>query len=150
MLGWLLLFLAQVYFAYRGDIKTHLKIGKFVMWYTIPIAVVGLMTGYHKVARIAKAGGRVDGARVHFMGSFIHFIQFSLFFGLGYLNRSRKDIHRCFMVYANAALLPPAGGRLINNWGWTPPFALGSLPMATMVMSFAYECFKGTWRSVAH
>jgi hypothetical protein len=115
MAGWLSIFLGQVYFAYRGDIKTHIKLGKVALWYTIPIVIVGIMVGYHKVARVAKAGGRVDSARVHFMGSFIHFLSFGLCLGLGYINRSRKDIHRAFMVYANASLLPPAGGRLIGN-----------------------------------
>lgn len=149
MAGWIFIFLGQVYFAWRGQIGTHIKMGKLALWFTIPIFIIGLAMGYHKVARVAKAGGRVDSARVHFMGSFVHFVQFGLCFFMGYFNTKRKDIHRVFMVYANAALLPPAGGRLIVNWNWSMPLALGSLPFATMVMALVYELMKGTMRSIA-
>lgn len=148
MLGWLLIFLGQVYFAWNRQISTHIKLGKAAMYFTIPIAVIGLAIGYHKVARVAKAGGRVDSARIHFIGSFIHFIQFAIFFFSGYFTRSKKELHRTFMVYANAALLPPAGGRLIVNWGWAPPIAFATLPFATLILHFIYEIFKGNAKSV--
>ena len=82
------------------------------------------------------------------MGTFVHFFQFGLCFFLGNQFRGTKDIHRVFMVYANAALLPPAGGRLIVNWNWHPGVALGLLPFATMALALIYECLKGTKRSV--
>lgn len=145
---WILLFLGQVYFAWRGQIGTHIMMGKAAVWFTIPVFVFGLAMGYHKVARVAKAGGRVDSARVHYMGSFVHFIQFGLCFFLGYMNRKSKDLHRVLMVYANASLLPPAGGRLITNYDWSAPLSLGLLPFSTMVAALVYECMKGTWRSV--
>jgi len=85
---------------------------------------------------------------VHYIGSFIHFFQFGLFFGAGYLNRSKKEIHRTFMVYANAALLPPAGGRLIVNWGWTPALAFAVLPFGSLILHLVYEIFKGNVKSV--
>jgi hypothetical protein len=148
MAGWMLLFVCQVYFAYRGAIGQHIMCGNAARWFTIPVFVMGIAMGYHKVARVAKAGGRVDSARVHFMGSFVHFIQFAACFFAGYLTRSKKDLHRVFMVYANAALLPPAGGRLIINHGWSPGAAIGCLPFGTMVAALLYECAKGTRRSV--
>ena len=53
------------------------------------------------------------------------------------------------MTYANAALLPPAGGRLVVNWGFSPAVGLGLLPGATMALAFMYECVRGTRRSIA-
>ena len=152
MLGWLLLFLGQTYFAMRGDIANHIKFGKAALYYTVPICVCGLAIGYHKVSRVYKAGGRVDSARVHFMGSFVHFFQFGCCFFLGYRVKNKKmnkDLHRVFMTYANAALLPPAGGRLVVNWGWNAAVSLGLLPGATMALAFMYECVRGTRRSIA-
>ena len=151
MLGWLFLFLGQTYFAMRGKISTHIKWGKAALWYTIPISMFSLVIGYHKVSRVYKAGGRVDSARVHFMGSLVHFFQFSAFFFLGYKTRgsTSKDLHRVFMTYANAALLPPAGGRLVMNWNYNPAIALGLLPGATMALALMYECVRGTGRSIA-
>ena len=58
MAGWMLLFLGQVFFAWRGQIGTHIMYGKAARWFTIPVCIMGLAMGYHKLARVAKAGGK--------------------------------------------------------------------------------------------
>ena len=111
MVTWLILFVAQAWFAASGRVRLHIRVGPWVMGYGIVVVVVGLLASSEGfAARLAT--GDVFGAQRALFGPIRDVVFFTPFLAAGWIYRRRPEIHKRVMLVATTLLLGPAVGRM--------------------------------------
>jgi len=111
MVTWLVLFMAQVWFAASGRIRLHIRLGPWVMGVGIVLVVVGLLAiseGF--AARLAA--GDVFRAQRWLFGPLRDVVFFVPFLVAGWVYRRRPEIHKRVMLVATTILVLPAVSRM--------------------------------------
>ena len=111
MVTWLVLFMAQVWFAASGRVRLHIRLGPWVMGYGIVMMVVGLLAiseGF--AARLAT--GDVFRAQRWLFGPLRDVVFFVPFLAAGWVYRRRPEIHKRVMLVATTLLFLPAVSRM--------------------------------------
>ena len=80
--GWVVLFVAQVFFASTGQIARHRKWGRLGIYYGFAIISVGLLTAFTLFAQRVQAGN-IDEARRALLAPLTDMIVFPGFFEIG-------------------------------------------------------------------
>lgn len=139
VLGWLLLFLAQVLLVKTARVSQHRKLG----WAGLAIVPGVIMTtiamGVYAMHRdLAAGGGEV--AFSSLLGSFTSSVIFSALFTAGVVYRRKPDFHKRLMLLATLAILWPAFFRLRHYFPGAPRpdiwfgFVLGQVVPVTLAM----------------
>jgi uncharacterized membrane protein YozB (DUF420 family) len=111
MVTWLILFIAQAWFAASGRIRLHIRVGPWVMSYGIVVVVVGLLASSEAfAARLAT--GDVFRAQRALFGPIRDLVFLAPFLAAGWVYRRRTEIHKRVMLVATTLLLGPAVGRM--------------------------------------
>ena len=111
MVTWLVLFMAQAWFAASGRVRLHIRLGPWVMGFGIVLVVVGLLAiseGF--AARLAS--GDVFRAQRWLFGTLRDLVFFVPFLVAGWVYRRRPEIHKRVMLVATTILVLPAVGRM--------------------------------------
>jgi hypothetical protein len=101
-IGWIFLFITQVFFAAIGKINWHRRLGQFGIGYGILLVLMGL---YTTVAEAALEN-------IDFFGPFLDMLIFALFFAPAIYFRKKPYLHRKLMIVATTMLLIAAAGRM--------------------------------------
>lgn len=109
--GWLLIFVAQVFFAARGRIDLHMKLGKFGIGYGVFVILVGLLVSFGMFAVRVRAGA-ADEASGRLLGPLLDMVVFAPLFAAAVFYRRRPELHKRLMIVATTALLIAAVGRM--------------------------------------
>jgi hypothetical protein len=111
MVTWLILFVAQVWFAASGRVRLNIRVGPWVMGFGIVVVVVGLLASSEAfTARLAT--GDVFRAQRALFGPIRDVVFFAPFLAAGWIYRQRPEIHKRVMLVATTLLLGPAVGRM--------------------------------------
>jgi len=109
--GWVLLFVAQVFFASTGQIALHRKLGRIGIYYGWAIVAVGLLTAFTLFAE-RVGDGKLAEAQRSLLAPLTDMIVFPIFFGAALYFRRRPEIHKRLMLVATTALLVAAVARM--------------------------------------
>ncbi len=111
MVTWLVLFMAQVWFAASGRVRLHIRLGPWVMGFGIVLVAVALLAiseGF--AARLAA--GDVFRAQRWLFGTLRDVVFFVPFLVAGWVYRRRPEIHKRVMLVATTILVLPAVSRM--------------------------------------
>lgn len=111
MVTWLVLFMAQVWFAASGRVRLHTQLGPWVMGWAIVMIVVGMLAisdGF--AARLAT--GDVFRAQRWLFGPLRDVVFIVPFLAAGWVYRRRPEIHKRVMLVATTLILLPAVSRM--------------------------------------
>ena len=107
--GWLALFLTQVVLAAAGQVKWHLRLGRFGIGYGALVVAVGLVTGISRSADRVRTGRSPNELLLDVV---MAMALFSIFFGAAIVFRRTPRLHRRLMTVAATMLLVAAAGRM--------------------------------------
>jgi hypothetical protein len=111
MVTWLVLFMMQVWFAASGQIRLHIRLGRWVMGYAIVVVAVGLLaTSEGFAARLAA--GYIFAAQTFLFGPIRDLVFFVPFLAATWIYRKRPEIHKRAMLVATTILVLPAVSRM--------------------------------------
>ena len=111
MVTWLVLFMAQVWFAASGRVRLHIRLGPWVMGFGIVLVAVALLAiseGF--AARLAA--GDVFRAQRWLFGTLRDVVFFVPFLVAGWVYRRRPEIHKRVMLVATTIIVLPAVSRM--------------------------------------
>ena len=107
--GWLALFLTQVVLAAAGQVKWHMRLGRFGIGYGAMVVAVGLVTGISRSADRVRTGSSPNALLLDVV---MAMALFSIFFGAAIVFRRTPRLHRRLMTVAATMLLVAAAGRM--------------------------------------
>ena len=111
--GWVLLFIAQIVFAYTGRLPLHRRLGKIGIGYGVVIIIVGVATALSRfTSRVELAILEQAELPLAPIGPLTDMIVFPIFFGAAIAYRKRPEIHKRLMIVATTILLIAAVGRM--------------------------------------
>lgn len=117
--GWLMLFVAQTWFAAIGRVDLHIKLGDWGIYYGILVIVAGLMVTFGifyirvQADQLAQTQTAVLG-----VGPLLDMLVFAPFFGAAIYLRRVPELHKRLMIVATTSLLIAAVARM---WFWGTP-----------------------------
>lgn len=111
MVAWLVLFIAQAWFAASGRIRLHIRLGPWLMGFGVVLVVVGLLAISEGFAE-RLATGDVFRAQRWLFGTLRDVVFFVPFLVAGWVSRRRPGIHKRVMLVATTILILPAVGRM--------------------------------------
>jgi hypothetical protein len=109
--GWIALFVAQVFLASSGRIGLHRRFGKIGVVYGVVVIAVGLFTAWSQFALRVEAGMLAE-AQNRLLAPLTDMIVFPIFFGAALYYRRRPELHKRLMIVATTTLLVAAALRL--------------------------------------
>jgi len=109
-MGWIVLVGLQSYFAMRGRIELHRKLGRIGMAYGALLVVVGLTFATIMFARRVAVVGP-DGMKGGLLVPLTDMLIFSSFLAGAWVTRRRPEFHRRFILLATNTILVAAVGR---------------------------------------
>lgn len=117
--GWLMLFIAQTWFAATGQTALHIRIGNWAIYYGILVILAGWMVTFG-IFYIRVQADLAAGTRTAFfsVGPPLDMIVFMPLFAAAVYFRKRPELHKRLMIVATTALLIAAVARL---WFWGTP-----------------------------
>ena len=95
--GWLALFLTPVVLAAAGQVKWHLRLGRFGIGYGAMVVAVGLVTGISRSADRVRTGRSPNALLLDVV---MAMALFSIFFGAAIVFRRTPRLHRRLMTAA--------------------------------------------------
>ena len=111
--GWMVLLMAQVILAARGEVALHRRIGRYGIGYGWLVLVMGVVVGPAAAAMHVRANEwPIDRAAGFLLVTFGDMVLFGGCFIAAVAYRSRPEIHKRLMVSATVALLFAAVGRM--------------------------------------
>lgn len=143
-MGWIGLVGLQAYFAMRGRLALHRKVGRFGMLYGAVLVAVGLWFAVVRlIQRIAEVGA--DNLTGGFLVPLTDMFVFSVFLAGAWITRARPEFHRRFILLATTTILIAAVGRM---FGGTRSVALEDVAPFVLVwlspvwIAMLYDWFK--------
>jgi hypothetical protein len=117
--GWLLLFIAQAWFAGTGRIAVHMKIGNCAVYYGVLVILTGLMVTFGTFYLDVRSD-EITQSQTAFLssGPLLDMLVFAPFFGAAIYFRKISELHKRLMIVAATSLLIAAVGRM---WFWDTP-----------------------------
>lgn len=117
--GWLMLFVAQTWFAATGNLALHIKIGNWAIYYGVVVILAGLMVtfGIFYIRVQADVLARTQTA-VLGIGPLLDMLVFAPFFAAAIYFRKVPELHKRLMIVATTTLLIAAVARM---WFWGTP-----------------------------
>ena len=117
--GWLLLFIAQTWFAATGRVALHMRIGNWAIYYGVLVILVGLMVTFGMFYIDVRAD-QLAQTRSAFLSPapLLDMAVFTPFFGAAVYFRKVPELHKRLMIVATTSLLIAAVGRM---WFWDTP-----------------------------
>ena len=117
--GWLMLFLAQTWFAATGQIALHKKIGNWAIYYGVLVILAGWMVTFGIFYIRVQADLLAQTQTAFFsVGPPLDMIVFMPFFAAAVYFRKVPELHKRLMIVATTALLIAAVARM---WFWGTP-----------------------------
>jgi hypothetical protein len=111
MVIWLALVIAQVWFAASGRVRLHVRLGSWVMVYSVLMVIVWLLTISHAFAARLATGDVFRAQRLLF-GLLREVVFMAPFLAAGWVYRRRPEVHKRVMLVATTLILAPAIGRM--------------------------------------
>jgi hypothetical protein len=88
--GWVVLFISQAWLAASGRVSTHMKAGKYLIWWGLLVILIGWATAFDRFgARVSE--GDFAGAERRLLAPLTDLLFFASFLRLG----SASSSHRC-------------------------------------------------------
>lgn len=111
--GWMVLLMAQVILAARGQVRQHRAVGRYGIAYGWLVLVMGLVVGPAASVMHVRAGEwTLDRGAGFLLVTFGDMVLFGACFVAAVAYRSRPEVHKRLMVAATVALLFAAVGRM--------------------------------------
>lgn len=111
MATWLALFLTQIWLAASGRVHLHIRLGRWVMGYTVFMMFVAVLTASEEFASRLGTGGAFQAQRWLF--GILREVAFIVpFLAAGWLYRRQPEVHKRLMLVAATMLIVPAIGRM--------------------------------------
>ena len=111
MVIWLALVIGQVWLAASGRVRLHVRLGSWVMAYSVLMVFVWLLTISHTFATRLATGDVFRAQRLLF-GLLREVVFMVPFLAAGWLYRKRSEVHKRLMLVATTLILAPAIGRM--------------------------------------
>ena len=112
MVGWLLLFITQAWLAARGRIRLHIRLGRWLMGFSVVLVLVALLAASEGFST-RLATGDVFRAQRWLFGTVRDLLFFVPFLAAGWIYRRRPEIHKRVMLVATTLLIGPAITRMM-------------------------------------
>jgi hypothetical protein len=114
--GWVLLLVAQAALVTAGRLRLHRKLGTAGMIYGAFVFVVGILVSVGAPALRVRAGEfSVEVGGMVAIYSLADLCLFGAFLAFAFVNRSRPDVHKQWVIAATAALGGAAVGRVLQT-----------------------------------
>ena len=111
--GWMVLLMAQVLLASRGQVRAHRKLGAWGIVYGSAVLVMGVIAGVAApVMHLSSGEWTRDRAAGFLLITLGDMVLFGSLFAAAILYRRRPEIHKRLMIAATVALLFAAVGRM--------------------------------------
>lgn len=111
--GWMVLLMAQVLLASRGQVRAHRKLGAWGIAYGSAVLVMGVIAGVAApVMHLSSGEWTRDRAAGFLLITLGDMVLFGSLFAAAILYRRRPEIHKRLMIAATVALLFAAVGRM--------------------------------------
>jgi hypothetical protein len=111
MVIWLALVIGQVWLAASGRVRLHVRLGSWVMAYSVLMVFVWLLTISHAFATRLATGDVFRAQRLLF-GLLREVVFMVPFLAAGWVYRKRPEVHKRLMLVATTLILAPAIGRM--------------------------------------
>jgi hypothetical protein len=140
--GWLLIVVAQAWFAASGRLALHRKVGNYGMYWGLLVIAVGLITAF-KVFGDRVATGNLAEANIKLFVPLTDLAVFIPFFVAAWVYRHRPELHKRFIIVATTILLIAAVHRIRFLGGPPPPVPrLLAVWLAPIYIAMAYDWFR--------
>ena len=141
-IGWLAIFAMQAWFAARGRMTLHRRVGEYAMYWGVLVIVVGVVTSFVVFGeRIAT--GNVREANIKLFVPLTDLAVFLPFFAAAWVYKRRPEWHKRFMLVATTILLVAAVHRIRFLGGPPPPVPkLLALWLAPIYIAMVYDFVK--------
>ena len=113
-LGWMGMLLAQTSLVARGKTHAHMSVGRYGIGLGTVVLLVGLVLTFLTYQTIVSQGNTWVGAVTVAWQPLVDMIEFGVLLTIGYLYRTRPEVHKRMMLFATVALLHAATGRRMN------------------------------------
>jgi len=110
--GWLASFAAQIVLASTGRVAQHVRLGRWIMAYSLVVIVAGLLVSFATAGGDVAAGEVARGQRRLF-GFLREVVFFAAFVAAGWIYRRTPAVHKRLMVVAATIFIVPAVGRML-------------------------------------
>jgi hypothetical protein len=141
--GWMVLLLAQVALAWRGQVRWHKRVGRWGIAYGFLVLIMGVIVGIAAPVMHLNAGEwpreRAAGFLLVTMGDMV---LFGSLFVAAVAYRRRPEIHKRLMLAATVALLFAAVGRLNDAIIHSPAWA-AVVWLSPLLIGMAYDWYSG-------
>jgi hypothetical protein len=111
MVIWLAVVIGQVWLAASGRVRLHVRLGSWVMAYSVLMVSVWLLTISHTFATRLATGDVFRAQRLLF-GLLREVVFMVPFLAAGWVYRKRPEVHKRLMLVATTLILAPAIGRM--------------------------------------
>lgn len=140
--GWLILFITQAWLAASGRIATHMKIGRYLIWWGALILIVGWATAFDRFgARVAL--GDIEGAQRRLLAPLTDLLFFAPFLVAAWFYRRKPEIHKRLIIVATSTLLIAAVHRFVFFGTQPPPLPqLLALWLSPILLGMIYDFVK--------
>jgi hypothetical protein len=116
--GWMLLYLAQVWLVYRRKVRTHQALGRFGIYYGVLVLLFGVVVTFAvPVLNVQTGRMTFDEAAGFLVLPIGDLILFGGFFWAGIRWRRRRELHTRLMLLATIAVLFPPAARFGIEYG---------------------------------
>jgi hypothetical protein len=136
MVAWLALVAAQVWLAASGRRRLHVRLGSWVMGYSVVMVLLWLLAISHAFAD-RLAGGDVFRAQRFLFGLLREVVFMAPFLAAGWLSRRRPEVHKRVMLVAATLIVAPAIGRMAflgRPPGWWAYVLIWPAPLYLMMV----------------
>lgn len=122
-LGWMALLLTQTFRIARGQVASHMRLGRYGFALGAAVVLVGFFVAIRGMGRFVSAGIVTwSEAIVRAPSPLASISTFALLLAIGFVYRGRPDVHKRFMIMATVGLLFPATSRMDYVLGpWSAP-----------------------------
>lgn len=137
-MGWMVTLLVQTLLIARQKTRTHMTLGRYGLALGGVVVVVALLVVVLRTdILVSETEITLSMSHALNLGIVLQPILFGLFLGLGYLNRSRPEAHKRYMLFATVSIMPAATGRMayiLGGWSMQIMFAV----FVGLIISYDY------------
>jgi hypothetical protein len=142
MVGWLILFGVQAWFAATGHIGLHKRLGRMMGWYILVLIALGTAAALAAFAHRLAGGNRLPLANAVFVLVLHDMVVFGVLFWAAWYYRKRPELHRRLMLVATTALLLPAVSRMAFLGRPVPVLEFSLVWLLPIYLAMAYDFVK--------